>query len=64
MVLLRPGATLAPEALIDLVRQKKGAVQAPKQVHFITDMPRTAVGKIDNKALRQPVWDGQARQVA
>ena len=42
---------------------EKGAVQAPKHVEFITEMPRTAVGKIDKKALRQPFWDGQARQV-
>jgi len=38
-------------------------VQAPKHIEFITDMPRTAVGKIDKKVLRAPFWSGQARQV-
>ncbi len=63
MVLCRPGMAVSADELIDLVRQKKGAVQAPKHLHFITDMPRTAVGKIDKKVLRQPFWAGQARQV-
>ena len=63
MVQLRPGATVDAAVLADLVRQKKGAVQTPKHVQFISEMPRTAVGKIDKKALRQPFWDGQARQV-
>ena len=63
MVQLKPGASGAAELLIDLVRQKKGKVQAPKAVDFIAEMPRTAVGKIDKKLLRAPFWAGQARQV-
>lgn len=63
MVQLKPGQQVDAETLIALVRQKKGSVQAPKRVEFITDMPRTAVGKIDKKVLRQPFWAGQARQV-
>jgi fatty-acyl-CoA synthase len=63
MVTCRPGLQVSAEELIDLVRQKKGTVYAPKQVQFITDMPRTAVGKIDKKVLRQPFWAGQGRQV-
>ncbi len=35
----------------------------PKHIEFITDRPRTAVSKIDKKALRQPFWAGQARQL-
>ena len=63
MVQLKPGATVDAELLIGMVRDKKGKVQAPKQIEFITDMPRTAVGKIDKKVLRAPFWAGQARQV-
>jgi fatty-acyl-CoA synthase len=63
MVTCRPGMQVSADELINLVRQKKGTVYAPKQVQFITDMPRTAVGKIDKKVLRQPFWAGQGRQV-
>ena len=51
------------DTLVELVRQRKGSVQAPKRVDFTTEMPRTAVGKIDKKVLRAPYWAGQSRQV-
>lgn len=63
MVMLKPGQQVDAETLTELVRQKKGSVQAPKRIEFIADMPRTAVGKIDKKVLRAPFWAGQARQV-
>ncbi|MDT7624361.1 MAG: hypothetical protein QOF99_5262, partial [Pseudonocardiales bacterium] len=31
----------------------KGSVQAPKSVQVLTELPMTAVGKVDKKALRQ-----------
>ena len=63
MVQLKPGATVDAEQLVAMVRDKKGKVQAPKHIQFISEMPRTAVGKIDKKVLRAPFWAGQARQV-
>jgi len=63
VVVCRPGQTAQADELIDLVRQKKGKVHAPKQVQFVPDLPRTAVGKIDKKALREPFWKGQGRLV-
>lgn len=63
----RPGAevgdTELAAQLTELVRQKKGSVQVPKQIDFVAEMPRTAVGKIDKKVLRQPYWAGQSRNV-
>ena len=63
MVQLKPGQQVDPHLLIDMVRDKKGKVQAPKLVQFVAEMPRTAVGKIDKKALRAPFWAGQGRNV-
>jgi fatty-acyl-CoA synthase len=54
-VVLRPGATTTPEELSAFVRERKGAVQAPKAVHVVEALPTTAVGKIDKKALRAQV---------
>ena len=53
VVVLHAGATVAPEELIALVRERKGAVQAPKSVDFIDAIPLSPVGKPDKKALRQ-----------
>ena len=63
MVQLKPGATVDAELLVAMVRDKKGRLMAPKHIEFITEMPRTAVGKIDKKVQRAPFWDGQGRQV-
>ena len=69
VVQCRPDATTADrtalgEELKMRVRDAKGAVCTPKNVVFTDQIPRTAVGKIDKKALREPYWTGQARQIA
>jgi fatty-acyl-CoA synthase len=63
MVVCRPGMQVDAQALMALVKQHKGAQQAPKRVDFVDALPLTALGKIDKKALRAPFWDGQQRKV-
>ena len=62
-VALRPGASVAPEALIALVKERKGSVFAPKQVEFREALPVTAVGKVNKKSLRASYWEGHGRLV-
>ncbi|TVV73347.1 AMP-binding protein [Sphingomonas solaris] len=52
VVVLEPGASVDAAALIASVREKKGAVQAPKTVEFIDALPLSPLGKPDKKALR------------
>jgi fatty-acyl-CoA synthase len=52
IVVLRAGAVVSEAELIALVRERKGAVQAPKSVVFADTIPLSAVGKPDKKALR------------
>jgi fatty-acyl-CoA synthase len=49
--------------LIDLVKRLKGAVHAPKEIKFTSELPITGVGKVDKKALRAPFWVGRDRMV-
>lgn len=63
VVVARPGATIDPEALIALVRERKGPVYAPKSVDVIEALPLTPVGKADKTALRERYWAGQDRRV-
>jgi fatty-acyl-CoA synthase len=63
VVVPRPGATPDAQRLMQLVKERKGAQHAPKQVEFVAALPLTAVGKVDKKALRAPHWAGQTRQV-
>jgi fatty-acyl-CoA synthase len=63
VVVARPGAQPSAEALIDLVKQRKGSTHAPKHVKFVTELPMTGVGKVDKKALKATFWAGRERMV-
>ena len=52
VVVLREGATVSEAELIALVRERKGAVQAPKSLVFADKIPLSGLGKPDKKALR------------
>jgi fatty-acyl-CoA synthase len=55
VVVLRDGtqpADVSEVSLIDLVRERKGAVYAPKSVVFADSIPLSGLGKPDKKALR------------
>ena len=45
------------------VKERKGSVHAPKQVHFVDALPLTGLGKPDKKALRRQFWEGRDRAV-
>jgi fatty-acyl-CoA synthase len=60
-VVLRVGASVAAEELMALVRERKGAVQAPKSIEFVAALPVTGLGKLDKKAIRAKFWQGQQR---
>ncbi len=64
LVVLRAGASVAAEELIALVRERKGAVYAPKVIDFVAALPVTGLGKLDKKAIRAPFWQGQQRGVS
>ena len=63
LVVTRPGTAPSPEALMQLVKDRKGGTHAPKQVEFVDSLPLTAVGKVDKKVLRARYWAGQQRMV-
>jgi len=63
VVIPRPGAEIDVDALIQRVRDAKGAVQAPKSVDIVEEIPLTPLGKPDKKALRETYWAGQGRRV-
>jgi fatty-acyl-CoA synthase len=45
------------------VKDRKGAVQSPKQVIIADALPLTGLGKPDKKALRATYWQGHDRAV-
>jgi fatty-acyl-CoA synthase len=63
LVVAKPGATVDTEALRQLVKERKGAVYAPKSIDVVESLPLTAVGKADKKVLRAQYWGDRARKV-
>ncbi|MBT3332566.1 MAG: AMP-binding protein [Rhodospirillaceae bacterium] len=63
VVVVRAGAQIDTEALIQRVKDSKGAVQAPKSVDIVDEIPLTPLGKPDKKALREIYWAGRDRRV-
>lgn len=57
-----PSAVTEAE-LIAWVKERKGAVVAPKSVDLVDAIPLTAVGKHDKPALRKAYWGGRERAV-
>ena len=63
IVVARPDETIDVEALIGLVKERKGPVYAPKSVDVVDALPLTAVGKPDKKVLRAQYWGESGRGV-
>ena len=52
VIVLRSGFDVSAEELIGFVRAEKGPINTPKTIHFVSELPVTALGKPDKKALR------------
>jgi fatty-acyl-CoA synthase len=66
IVVLREGAELTDDVVAEIkesVKQRKGAVQSPKQVIATDALPLTGLGKPDKKALRAQYWGDRERSV-
>jgi acyl-CoA synthetase (AMP-forming)/AMP-acid ligase II len=63
VISLQPGAELSAEIVIDGCRRAIAGYKVPKQVRFVTDLPVSAVGKVDRRAIRDELWDGHIRSV-
>jgi acetyl-CoA synthetase len=54
-VVLRPGHEASEDLLLELIgfgRSRLGAAIAPKEISFVTDLPKTRSGKIMRRLLR------------
>lgn len=53
VVVLRKDAAITGEAIIQSLRQNLAAFKLPKTVHFVDELPRNAMGKVQKKLLRE-----------
>ncbi len=53
VVVLRDGATLSEVALIDTLKTRIANFKVPKRVHFVDELPRNTMGKVQKNVLRE-----------
>jgi fatty-acyl-CoA synthase len=62
-VALKPGAQASEAELIAFARERLAAYKTPKAVHFAETLPKSAVGKVLRRAVRDPLWAGRQRPI-
>ena len=63
VVELAPGKTVSEEELIAFCKDALGSVMAPKSIDFIETLPRSAVGKVLKRDLREKYWTGRKQRI-
>ena len=61
-VALRPGSEVSEAELQQLVADQLARYKIPKSVTVVEDIPKSAVGKILRRALRDPLWANEEGQ--
>lgn len=59
-VVFKPGSNATAESVIQFAKQHLASYKCPKTVYIATDLPRTGVGKISRKHLRQLYGDASS----
>lgn len=63
VVQLRSGMTTRESALIEHAKSLLGSVKAPKTVEIWEDLPRSTVGKVLKRDIRNKFWANRARDI-
>jgi len=63
VVLLKPGESVSEDELIALCKSKVGSVKSPKTIEFWPELPRSAVGKVLKRSIRERFWIGIDRKI-
>jgi Acyl-CoA synthetases (AMP-forming)/AMP-acid ligases II len=62
-VVLKPGAGATEADIISHVQRQIARYKAPRDVEFVTTLPKTATGKVQKYELREKEWTGHASRI-
>jgi fatty-acyl-CoA synthase len=62
-VTLRPKHTVEPDELVAFCKQHLARFKVPKAIDILEELPKSGVGKILRRSLREPWWRDQQRGV-
>ncbi len=58
LIVTREGETATEDEIITFCRERMAHFKCPTQVRFVSELPRTATGKLQKYKLREAFWDG------
>jgi acyl-CoA synthetase (AMP-forming)/AMP-acid ligase II len=62
-VVLKPGTTASAEEIIQFAGEHMAGFKKPKAVDFLKELPKSAVGKILKRRLRDPYWAARETKI-
>jgi acyl-CoA synthetase (AMP-forming)/AMP-acid ligase II len=63
IVELKAGERVTEERLAEFCRERLGGMKTPKRIEFWNELPRSPVGKVLKRDIRERFWEGQSRRV-
>jgi acyl-CoA synthetase (AMP-forming)/AMP-acid ligase II len=64
VVVLKPGQTATDKEIIRHCRKTLAGYKCPKAVAFWNDLPKTVIGKIVKKEIKQKFWEGKDKTIS
>ena len=63
VVVMKPGELATEQEIINTAREHLASYQKPQSVDFVDTLPKAPTGKILKRALREPYWQKQGRNI-
>ena len=60
-IALKAGATLAEAQVVARCEAKLARLKRPRLIRFVSEFPKTPIGKIQKNLLKEPYWQGRKK---
>ena len=60
---LKAGTTLTEAEVVEHCRTRLAEFKRPRTVKFVTDFPKTPIGKIQKNVLKEPYWKNKEKRI-
>jgi acyl-CoA synthetase (AMP-forming)/AMP-acid ligase II len=64
VVVLRPEQKATEQDIIEHCKRRLAGYKCPKAVAFWDEIPKTIVGKIEKKKIKEKFWEGRKRKIS
>jgi len=64
VVALKRGTTATPEEIMEFCAERMGGFKRPRSVEVWPELPKSPVGKILKKEIKEKFWAGRDKRIA